>query len=399
MMLASVLLLGAFAAAQPATPPLSPAHSPPHPVEHVIHISVDGLRGDLLHDLLAKDDAGDYAGFQRFVDEGATTFNARTDFTHTITLPNHTCMLTGRPVLAPPAGATPHPELAGHGYVDNGLPAPGVTLHTSNPNVPYIASVFDVAHDHGLTTALYSSKDKFVLFDRSWDASHGAPDTVGEDNGADKIDQCVLVSAGDPGTAAPMNAAFLKDMAAEHFSYAFVHYRDTDSAGHKFGWGSQQYLDAAKHVAGYLTDVFALVENDPALAGSTIILLSADHGGTGPSHGDPALPADYTIPFFAWGAGVPAGADLYDLNLATRKDPGTGRPRYDEPIQPIRNGGGGNLALSLLGLGPIPGSMINVKQDLRVTGSENAEADAVETRENGATDPATNATPDGQHAK
>jgi hypothetical protein len=228
----------------------------------------------------------------------------------------------------------------------------------------------------------------------------GAPDAIADDNGADKIDQCVLVSAGDPGTAAPMNAAFLKDMAAEHFSYAFVHYRDTDSAGHKFGWGSQQYLDAAKHVSGYLTDVFALVESDPALAGGTIIILSADHGGTGPSHGDPALPADYTIPFFAWGAGVPAGADLYGLNRATRKDPGTGRPGYDEPIQPIRNGDGGNLALSLLGLGPIPGSMINMKQDLRVTAGD-AEARASEPGKHSATpaEPPTSAEPGGNRTR
>ncbi|MEX0977622.1 MAG: ATP-binding cassette domain-containing protein, partial [Pirellulales bacterium] len=37
---------------------------------------------------------------------------------------------------------------------------------------------------------------------------------------------------------------FLADMAAHHFQYAFVHYRDTDSAGHAFGWGGSAYRQA-----------------------------------------------------------------------------------------------------------------------------------------------------------
>ena len=64
---------------------------------------------------------------------------------------------------------------------------------------------------------------------------------------------------------------------------------------------------------------------------------------------------DYTIPFMAWGPGIPAGANAYDV-FPTRHDPGTGRPDYNDPLQPLRNGDTGNLALSLLGLPPIPGS-------------------------------------------
>ncbi len=76
-------------------------------------------------------------------------------------------------------------------------------------------------------------------------------------------------------------------------------------------------------------------------------------------------PVNYTIPLFAWGEGVDAGADLYDLN-ASRVDPGTGRPDDDVPGQPLRNGDVANLALDLLGLPPVPGSLFNADQALRL---------------------------------
>lgn len=151
-LLAALVLLGA----------LAPVGAPA--AEYVIHISVDGLSGSLLQNLIANDTAGDYANFARMVDEGATSFNARTDYTHTITLPNHTSMLTGRPVLQP-AG---QPNTVHHGWTTNVDPLPGTTLHNGgNPNLSYVASAFDVAHDHGLATAHYASKSKFVLFEWS----------------------------------------------------------------------------------------------------------------------------------------------------------------------------------------------------------------------------------------
>jgi hypothetical protein len=326
--------------------------------EHVIHISVDGLNASLLSGYLGNDPNGDFAGFARLQAEGASTFDARTDYTHTITLPNHTSMLTGRPV-SQPAG---QPNTVHHGYVSNVDPLPGTTLHNGgNPNLAYVASAFDVAHDHGLSAALFASKSKFVLYERSFDAVNGAPDVTGPDDGRDKIDAYVNAAA------ATMQASLLASLAANDWSYTFVHYSLPDDAGHSTGWGSATYRNAVATVSDYLGDVLALVESDAQLAGRTLVIVSTDHGGTGFDHSGATLAANYTIPFFVWGTGVEPGADLYALNAGRRLAPGAGRPDYNAALQPIRNGDGGNLALAALGLPPVPGSTINASQDLETT--------------------------------
>ena len=332
-------------------------------IEHVIVISVDGLSGPLLGDLLRGETAKDLPAFRRLLAEGAGTLNARTDFTHTNTLPNHTTMLTGRPVLQPEG----QPNTVHHGYTFNGSPSPTDTLHSlGNPNVSYVASAFDVAHDAGLSTALYASKSKFIIYEQSYNASAGAPDATGDDNGRDKIDTYVYRFTGDPPTAEELNAAFLADMAKRRYAFVFLHYADPDVAGHALGWGSPAWIDAVKRVDGYLAAVLGLVTKEPALAGRTTLIVTSDHGGTGRDHADPADPANYTIPFLAWGAGVTPGADLYELNAATRRDPGQGRPDYNAAAAPIRDGDAANMALSLLGRGPVPGSTINAAQDLKL---------------------------------
>jgi hypothetical protein len=313
-------------------------------------------------------DAGHAPTLKRLQLEGAWTANARTDFTHTVTLPNHTTMLTGRPVLQPRG----MPPTVFHGWTLNDLPTRGATLHNSgNPAVRYVASVFDVVHDAGLSTALYVSKDKFIIYDQSYSETTGAA----AKHGRDKIDSYFFQDDGPPAYSEEMSRRFLTDMAAHHFNYSFIHYRDPDSAGHAFGWGSPNYLQAVATIDGYLAKVLHLVESDATLAGQTTIIVTADHGGVDLNHGEAQRPENYTIPMFVWGAGVDRG-DLYAMNVGTRADPGDSRPDYTTAPngypQPIRNGDTGNLALGLLGLGPIPGSMINARQDLRVRAADDA---------------------------
>lgn len=292
---------------------LAIAASPLLAAEHVIHISVDGLRPDYLQTII---DAGEAPNFKRFQTEGAWTTQARTDYTHTITLPNHTSMVTGRPVSQPVG----QPNTLHHGWLTNVDPAPTATLHNSgNLNVPYKSSTFDVAHDAGLETALYASKSKFVIYDQSYNATAGAAHA----NGQDKIDVARIDES-----SSVMQGLLLSDLAANHPNYSFVHYADPDDAGHSVGWGTPTWQNAVKTVDTYLGQLFNLIENDPALDGHTAIVLSADHGGTGTSHSTATAATNYTIPFFVWGAGVAHG-DLYEMNLQSRTNPGTTRPDYN----------------------------------------------------------------------
>jgi hypothetical protein len=319
------------------------------PISHVIHISVDGLRPDAITNL----GPANLPNFYRLRTEGAFTHNARSDYDYTDTLPNHCTQLTGRGVKGPD----------GHNWTSNSVPPAGVTL-ASKKGV-YVAGVFDVAHDHGLRTGEYASKDKFCLFDWSWNATNGAPDITGTDNGQGKID--IYVNTSD--TAALVNTV-VANMKTQALHYAFIHLTDPDSTGHSKGWyptNGSEYCETIKLMDTRLGAIFDLVTTNAQLAGRTAILLTADHGGTGTSHGDKTLASNYTIPFYVWGPGVMGGAPLYTINQGHRLDPGTGRPTYSEPVQPIRNGEAANVSLQLLGLPAVPGSTLGVAQDLALS--------------------------------
>lgn len=335
-----------------------PAHAqnparPPGPVQHVIQISVDALGAKYLAQYL-KDSPADFNNFGRIIAEGASTLNARTDYTHTITLPNHTCMVTGRPVQTPENW----PEAKGHYWEWNSeFPTPGApaSLHAQNPDHGYTSSTFDVVHDAGYSTALYSGKTKFRLYTVSFGPDFGAENV----HGRNKIDSSVI--------GGQIQGRMLADLKTNRPVYSFLHYQDPDIAGHAFGYLGDDYKNAVKAVNGYLGDILSLVDTDPEWKGHTVVILSADHGGEPGTkgHSNSAHPYCYTIPFLVWGEGVARGADLYKLNQDTRTDPGDGRPQYSPTGQPIRNGDGGNLALELLGLPAIPGSHINSAQDLK----------------------------------
>lgn len=315
--------------------------------QFVIHISADGLGALQLEQLLVGTPEC-YPNLRRLVREGASTFNARSDYHYTDTLPNHFCMITGRPVLQPPG----QPETLHHGYIYNYM-EPGWTIHTmGNTQIGYIASVFDVVHDHGLKTAFFASKGKLAICYQSYNAENGAPDTVGDDNGRNKIDYA-LVTDYDSTT---LMRALLELLADTAPNYTFLHLSEPDLYGHGYGWSSPTWNAAVGVIDNYLGLILAAIDTNVALSHATTVILTADHGGTPLyTHGNPEDPLNHTVPVLIWGPGWPAGADLYDL-FRNRFDPGQTRPHYSMAQQPLRNGDTGNLALLALGLPPIPGS-------------------------------------------
>jgi hypothetical protein len=328
-------------------PPASPRTAPIF--DHVILISVDGLRSDAL--IVTPDGLPNFARLRT----GASTLNARTDPDFTITLPNHTAMLTGRFGLG---------EL-GHGWVNNGEPTSDENLHKNRGG--YIASALDVAHDRGLRTLLVAGKSKFSLYDVSWNADNGAADTCGSDEGKDKLDTYVLASKTEQ----------VADTVIEHLqagsarSFVFAHFAITDLTAHLHGWDltpGSRYMRAVARVDAELGRILAVIDTSPTLRGKTAVVLTADHGGGAPylSHDQPHMWVDYIIPFLVWLGADGVSHELYAVSAKTRADPGIGRPLRDGTgLPPIRNGDAANLVLDLLGLPPVQGSQINAAQDLR----------------------------------
>jgi len=154
--LAAALVSVLFAAAPvSAAPPPEPRSAviDENQVTRVVVISVDGLNPDAITQL------GESGAptFHRIVDEGATTFNARSEVEMTNTLPNHTGMVTSRRI-----------DLAtgGHGVTwnDDRLVPRTVELAAGQQ----VGSVFSSLDAAGLSSSLFAAKGKFGLFNRSW---------------------------------------------------------------------------------------------------------------------------------------------------------------------------------------------------------------------------------------
>ena len=351
---AAIFLFSAFTQSPATTATPTSAETA---IDHVILISVDGLRPEsILPPLVDQHPA------MKQLTQGAWTAQARCDPDISITLPNHIDMITGRLV------AGKH----GHGWVGNTDPPSrtmGGTMHVKPGH--YISSVFDVAHDAGLQTALISGKWKFVLFEQSYGEDAGGPDDVAPNYGKDKID-CFVCSPKSMDQVQQL-AAFIQGASdRQKKTFTFLHLALPDFVGHASGWDlsdGSAYRQALLDIDAALGAILSKINNSPTLKDRVAIVLTADHGGGVPfiSHLDPEAPVNFTIPFLVWSGVHQTQVDLYAINATTRHCPAANERFTANQLPPIRNSDAGNTCLMLLGLPAIPGSTVNAGQDLQIT--------------------------------
>ncbi|WP_028642541.1 alkaline phosphatase family protein [Nocardioides sp. URHA0020] len=266
---------------------------------------------------------------------GASTLNARGSVESRASLPNTVSILTGRTV-------------ARHGVRRN--KDTGSTIRAAAGQ--YVSSVFDVAHDLGLTTSLYSGDPRAGLLVRSWNARHGAADPYGRDNGRRKLSAAVVSSRDSVASAAAR-----KRLATRPSGLTFVQLSGPAQAAKESRVGSRQYLRALRAADLRVRKILRQVNRGSRTKGSTLVIVTSS---------TTALPASsryHALPLLVHGPRVPH-AGLYSLNRGYQ-DPGTRRTTYSGK-QPIRTGVVANLVTSALRLPQVPRSGFDSRQTFNV---------------------------------
>jgi hypothetical protein len=243
-----------------------------------------------------------------------------------------------------------------------------------NDSLDYEGSVFDVVHDYGLTTALYAGKDKFIIYEWSYDLDHGNDNPLMTGESRDKIDTFEWTTDAGNSTAADWNSntlitKFISGGAAEYpFNFTFFHFKGPDKVGHHQDpthqdadpdgpWGSTDWDTNVRSVDTHLGTMMTLIKtaSNKDWYYNTVIIITADHGGIDYGHGT-RVEQVIRIPFGVWGHLIPTG-DMYDWCANSRTRPTSTSQDLPYPDntpnmtgQPIRHADGTDLALTLLGL-------------------------------------------------
>jgi predicted AlkP superfamily pyrophosphatase or phosphodiesterase len=235
--------------------------------EHVVVVSIDGLRPDGLSPSTSET-------IWELIDSGSYTLDAQTILPSS-TLPSHASMLSGV-----------EPSVHGILWNDDDPPV----------DFPDVFTVFDLVSEAGLTGAAFFGKRKLAQLLEVDEVQHlEIPGrwAWGQRHAGDTVEEVreYLEAGAEP-------------------SLLFVHLGEPDWAGHDHGWLSEEYWEAVAE-ADEAIGVLLQVLDTHLEAGEYTLIVTADHGGSGYTHGG-SDPESLTIPWIAWGEGVRTGSRLTD---------------------------------------------------------------------------------------
>lgn len=239
-------------------------------VEHVILIGVDGLGAYALPN-------ADMPNLKQMMKEGSYSLKARTVLPSSSAV-NWASMLMG-------SGPTMH------GYTEWG---------SKTPEIPS-AIISNYGKYPSVFTIIREQKPSFksaVIF--SWSGIGPLLEKEAIDifvDGADKDDWCVDIAS--------------EVIRSEKPNFLFLHLSEPDIVGHNIGHDTPEYYQELENVDKRLGSILAAVK-EAEIEDNTVILLSADHGGTGKGHGGKSL-EEVLIPWIIIGPGIKKDHEIEDL--------------------------------------------------------------------------------------
>ncbi|HEY3742918.1 MAG TPA: alkaline phosphatase [Bryobacteraceae bacterium] len=237
-------------------------------VKTVVIFAVDGLGANVLR-------ANTPPHFKEFIGNGSYSLHAR-GVMPTVTFPNFASMISG-------AG----PEQ--HGVTNNDWRPEKFTIAPQcvgkDGHFPTIFGLLKAANP-GAKSAMFFDGEGFPFI-----AEAGVPDKIGTAKGPD--------------------ATF--DMAVDYLTterpaLLFLHVDLLDHAGHTEGWESASYAAEFVHTDELVGRLMARLK-EAKMADSTVVIISADHGGVGKRHGGNSM-TEIEIPWLARGPGIARGREI-----------------------------------------------------------------------------------------
>lgn len=195
----------------------------------IVLIVIDGLRGDICHSKQVFSS----------LDNNHQLFSSRTVFPSN-TLPCHASLFTSV------------------------IPSVHGVMHNDFHGLLCVPSLFGVLNSHQRTSGVFYSWQPLSTI---W---------------GDLVEEEIFIDCEslEPGVAdqklVEQCEQWVKD---NHFDFMFFYFSQIDMTGHEYGWLSDQYMNACKHVENNLTRLLNVIPKN------VTTIITSDHGGHGKGHG------------------------------------------------------------------------------------------------------------------